>query len=104
METSQTVAAQGEYEFVQQLSVDKPSLWSPENPYLYTARSTVQGTGQVVDVYAAPVGIREAIFDAKRGFLLNGERIKLNGACIHQEASCVGSAGPAAMCNPRLAR
>jgi beta-galactosidase len=102
METSQTMAAQGEYEFVQQLSVDKPSLWSPANPYLYTARSTVHDTGQVVDVYETPVGIREAIFDAKRGFLLNGERIKLNGACIHQEAGCVGSAVPEAMWERRL--
>ncbi len=102
MESSQTVAAQGEYEFVHQVSVDKPSLWSLASSYLYTARSTVHEAGQVVDVYETPFGIRDAVFDARRGFLLNGERIKLNGACIHQEAGCVGSAVPEAMWERRL--
>jgi beta-galactosidase len=40
-EASQEVEPNAEYEFVQQLAVDKPSLWSPANPYLYTVRSTV---------------------------------------------------------------
>ena len=90
------MGAQGEYEFVQQITVDKPNLWSTSNPYLYTVRSNVHEAGQVMDVYETPFGIREAIFDAKRGFLLNGEHIKLNGVCLHQEAGCVGSAVPEA--------
>ena len=93
-EASQAVSAQGEYEFVQQIAVDKPNLWSTANPYLYTVRSSVHEAGQLVDVYDTPTGIREAVFDARRGFLLNGEHVKLNGACIHQEAGCVGSAVP----------
>jgi beta-galactosidase len=101
-EASQEVQASGEYEFVQQLAVDKPSLWSPANPYLYTVRSTLHQAGQVVDVYDTPIGIREAIFDADRGFLLNGEHIKLNGVCIHQEAGSVGSAVPEAVWERRL--
>ena len=101
-ESSQSIAAQGEYEFVQQVTVDKPSLWSTANPYLYSVRSTVHESGQAVDVYTTPIGIREAVFDAKRGFLLNGEHIKLNGACLHQEAGCVGSAVPEAMWVRRL--
>jgi beta-galactosidase len=48
--------------------------------------------GQVVDVYDTPSAFARRVFDARRGFLLNGEHIKLNGACIHQEAGCVGSA------------
>jgi beta-galactosidase len=83
-DATQAVGAQGDYEFVQQMTVAKPNLWSPANPYLYTIRSTVRAGGQVVDIYETPFGIREAIFDAKRGFLLNGEHIKINGACIHQ--------------------
>jgi beta-galactosidase len=79
---------------VQQIAVDKPNLWSTANPYLYTVRSSVHGAGQLVDVYDTPTGVREAVFDARRGFLLNGEHVKLNGACIHQEAGCVGSAVP----------
>jgi beta-galactosidase len=102
-EASQTVSAQGEYEFVQQIAVDKPNLWSTANPYLYTVRSSVHEAGQLVDVYDTPTGIREASFDARRGFLLNGEHVKLNGACIHQEAGCVGSAVPERVWERRLA-
>ena len=102
-EASQAVSAQGEYEFVQQIAVDKPNLWSTANPYLYTVRSSVHGAGQLVDVYDTPTGIREAVFDARRGFLLNGEHVKLNGACIHQEAGCVGSAVPERVWERRLA-
>ena len=41
---------------------------------------------QVVDEYETPFGIREALFDADNGFLLNGEHVKLNGVCLHHEA------------------
>ncbi len=101
-EASQAVGPQGEYEFVQRLTVAKPSLWSTANPAMYTARSSVRDAGLVLDVYVTPFGIREAVFDAKRGFMLNGERVKLNGACLHQEAGCVGSAVPERMWERRL--
>ncbi len=103
-DVSQTIVAGGDYEFVQQIAVDKPNLWSPSNPYLYQVRSEVHEDSQAAnDVYWTPFGIREASFDAKRGFLLNGEHVKLNGACIHQEAGCVGSAVPERMWERRLA-
>ncbi|HMD87281.1 MAG TPA: glycoside hydrolase family 2 TIM barrel-domain containing protein [Terriglobia bacterium] len=101
-ETSQEVEASGEYEFVQQLVVDQPNLWSPANPYLYTVRSTVREAGQVVDAYDTPLGIREAVFDANQGFLLNGEHVKLNGVCLHHEAGCVGAAVPERVWERRL--
>jgi beta-galactosidase len=102
-DASQAIPSGGEYEFVQQIAVDQPNLWSPSNPYLYQVRSEVHEDSQSAnDVYWTPFGIREAAFDAKRGFLLNGEHIKLNGACIHQEAGSVGSAVPEAMWVRRL--
>jgi beta-galactosidase len=103
-DASQEIDSGGECEFVQQLVVDKPNLWSPANPYLHTVRSTLHsaGTDQVLDTYATPFGIREAIFDAERGFLLNGEHVKLNGVCIHQEAGSVGSAVPERVWERRL--
>lgn len=93
-EVSQQISANGEYEFVQDIFVDNPMLWSTANPYLYTVRSTVRQFGAVVDEYDTPIGIREAIFDANRGFLLNGEHVKLNGVCLHHDAGCVGAAVP----------
>jgi beta-galactosidase len=102
-EAPQTIAAGGEYEFVQQITVDKPNLWSPANPSLYQVRSELGEDSQVPsDVYWTPFGIREAVFDARRGFVLNGERVKLNGVCVHQEAGCVGSAVPERMWERRL--
>jgi beta-galactosidase len=101
-DASQTIGAQDAYEFVQQITVEKPSLWSPANPYLYTVRSMVQESGQTVDAYDTHFGIREAVFDARRGFLLNGEHIKLNGACLHQEIGCLGSAVPEGIWEQRL--
>lgn len=99
---SQEVPANGEYEFVQQMVIGKPNLWSPANSYLYKVRSTVHESGRVVDVYDTPIGIREAVFDTNRGFLLNGEHIKLNGVCIHHEAGSVGAAVPERVWERRL--
>jgi beta-galactosidase len=101
-EAVQEVAAAGAYEFVQQVTVAKPNLWSVANPYLYKVRSTVRVEDRVVDQYDTPVGIREAVFDADKGFLLNGEHVKLNGVCIHHDAGCVGAAVPERVWERRL--
>lgn len=102
VESAQQIAAGGEYEFVQQLKTAKPSLWSVENPYLYTVRSSVRLQAQEVDSYDTPLGIREAVFDANRGFLLNGQRVKLNGVCLHHEGGSVGAAVPERVWERRL--
>jgi beta-galactosidase len=102
LETSQTIAAGDSTCFVQQLAVPNSNLWSPANPYLYVARSTLRDPESVVDVCDTPFGIREAVFDAERGFLLNGQQIKLNGACIHNEAGSVGAAVPLRVWERRL--
>ncbi len=101
-ETSQEVGANGEYEFVQVLKLDKPNLWSVDTPYLYKVRSTVRDSSGVVDVYDTLFGVREAVFDADKGFLLNGQRVKINGVCLHHEAGPVGAAVPARMWERRL--
>jgi beta-galactosidase len=93
-EASQEIGRNADYQFEQSLAVDQPNLWSSAAPYLYQVRSTVRVGAQVVDEYETPMGIREAIFDADRGFLLNGEHVKLNGVCLHHDAGAVGSAVP----------
>jgi len=101
-EAQQQIGAGETFEFMQELAVDRPSLWSPASPAMYTVRSTVTENGATVDVYDTPVGLRQAEFDAERGFLLNGEPVKLNGVCIHHEAGCVGAAVPEAVWARRL--
>jgi len=76
------------------VTVAKPNLWSVANPYLYKVRSTVRVEDRVVDQYDTPSASAKAIFDADKGFLLNGEHVKLNGVCIHHDAGCVGAACP----------
>ncbi len=93
-EAAQDVGSRDEYEFVQPLRVEKPGLWSVAEPYLYTLRSSVRVDGRLVDEYNTPFGIREAVFDADRGFLLNGEHVKLNGVCLHHDGGAVGAAVP----------
>jgi beta-galactosidase len=94
-QASQHIAGNQGYEFIQQISVDSPQLWSVSRPSLYKVRSTLRLGDAVVDQYETPFGIREALFDADRGFLLNGEPVKLNGVCLHHEAGSVGAAVPA---------
>jgi beta-galactosidase len=103
VDASQTLAANGtDYEFVQQVRIDKPSLWSPDNPYLYKVRSTVRDQSGVVDVCDTPIGIREAIFDADKGFLLNRRQVKLKGVCLHHDGGSVGAAVPERVWERRL--
>jgi len=101
-ETGQDVAPGNEYEFLQQLTVNAPRLWSVADPYLYKVRSTLRTQSGVADEYETPIGIRKAIFDADRGFLLNGERVKLNGVCLHHDGGCVGAAVPERVWERRL--
>jgi len=102
-EASQQVSAGGDYQFVQQMVVASPNLWSVSEPTLYRAHSTLRDKDGVIDEYDTPLGIREAVFDADRGFLLNGEPVKLNGVCLHHEAGSVGAAVPERMWERRLA-
>jgi beta-galactosidase len=99
---SQEVVANGQFEFVQEVTVMKPRLWSVGDAYLYKTRSTLRKQNQIVDEYDTPFGIREAVFDVARGFLLNGERVKLNGVCVHHDGGCVGAAVPERVWERRL--
>jgi beta-galactosidase len=102
-DASQHIAANGgEYEFVQQVRVDQPHLWSPDDPYLYTVRSTVKEQGRAVDDYDTVLGIRGIAFDADKGFLLNGKPVKLNGVCLHHDGGSVGAAVPERVWERRL--
>ncbi|SDD69802.1 beta-galactosidase [Massilia sp. PDC64] len=79
-------------QLTQTLTVAQPKLWSIANPQRYVAVTTVTENGQVTDVVETPFGIRTAVFDAKNGFLLNGQRVPLNGVCMHHDLGALGSA------------
>ncbi len=88
------LAAASEEEVRQEIRVESPTLWDVENPYLYNIKSTLtdKATGEVLDTYYTPVGIRSFRFDAVQGFILNGKQMKINGVCLHHDLGCLGSA------------
>lgn len=97
-----TLAADAEQTAALTLHVSGAKLWSPEEPYLYRLHCEICEGDAVVDATAITHGIREVKFDAQEGFLLNGERVKLKGVCVHPEGGCVGAAVPERVWERRL--
>lgn len=81
----------------QQLTLSDPHLWSTIDPYLYKVETLICVNGQVTDCYQTTIGIREIAFDADKGFLLNGQQLKLRGVNLHQDHAGVGTAMPEAL-------
>ncbi len=100
--STMTIQPGGEATFVQRLQVASPALWSVSTPNLYTVRCTLRSRGQQLDQDTTTFGIREVKFDVDRGFLLNGEHVKMNGVCIHGDCGSVGTAVPEGMWERRL--
>ena len=71
--------------------VENPKLWSPDTPFLYQANVTVEEQRQILDKRAVSYGIRSFSFDAKRGFVLNGKPLLINGACVHHDDGVLGA-------------
>lgn len=79
------------------IKISNPHLWSTTDPYLYKVETTVKVDDKVTDVYETTIGLRDTRFDADRGFLLNGEPLKLKGVNMHQDHAGVGVAIPDAL-------
>jgi beta-galactosidase len=77
--------------------LERPRLWRGRaDPFVYTARLEVWDGEVLRDVVTQPVGFRTVAADPARGFLLNGEPLKLRGVNRHQDRQDRGWAiGPA---------
>jgi beta-galactosidase len=78
--------------FKQQFSIDNPVLWSLSSPGLYQAEVTMNTNGKISDRFIQSFGIRSVEVTAEKGFLLNGNPIKLKGGCMHHDNGLLGSA------------
>ncbi|TXD46348.1 glycoside hydrolase family 2 protein [Polaribacter sp. IC073] len=81
--------------FSKKAKIKTPTLWSPENPYLYQLHiSILNKKGKVVDGYRKRIGIKSVEFKGKDGFWLNGKPYgkPLMGANRHQDFAVVGNA------------
>ena len=79
-------------EFDQNIAVQNPFLWSPENPYLYTAKTQLFVNDVLKDEISTKFGIRDIKFEPKKGFSLNGEITKFKGVCLHHDLGPLGTA------------
>ena len=86
------VVARSQGTQIQQLKVRKPHLWSIGKGYLYTVKSELVVNGKVVDTATTQTAFRDVRFDARKGFFLNGENMKINGVCEHHDFGCLGAA------------
>jgi beta-galactosidase len=101
-ERSERVAAGSTVTFDDTVEVPQPKRWSPDTPHLYRLRSTPQSEQRRGDPYVTTFGIRSIAYTADDGFLLNGERVKMKGMCLHHDGGAVGAAVPAAVLERRL--
>jgi beta-galactosidase len=74
--------------------IPRPAIWSLETPNLYTAVVTVKSGDKVRDAERITFGVRTVKFDADHGFFLNGQQLKIQGTCNHQDHAGVGAAVP----------
>ena len=58
---------------------------------LYTLKISLYSGSELLDCVNVTFGYRTAEFDPDRGFLLNGEPVKLHGVCMHHDLGALGS-------------
>ncbi|WP_028909401.1 glycoside hydrolase family 2 TIM barrel-domain containing protein [Prevotella sp. AGR2160] len=73
-------------------SVKNPKLWSPETPYLYSARLQLYQGKKLIDERQDKIGIRTISFSKEHGFMLNGKSRKFQGVCLHHDLGPLGAA------------
>ena len=89
-------------ELSQVLEVRSPLLWSVDSPSLYKLQQTIVEDKNITDGLTTAIGIRSIEYDVNKGFLLNGEHVKMNGVCLHHDGGCVGAAVPIGVWKYRL--
>ncbi|MCR4903528.1 MAG: DUF4982 domain-containing protein [Butyrivibrio sp.] len=82
-------------------NVDNITKWSPENPKLYEWKTVVESE-KVKDENHCNVGIVKTVFDPDKGFLCNGESMKIKGVCLHEDAGSFGNSVPKNIWKRRL--
>jgi len=91
---AQSIAPDRPSAFEATATIEKPALWSPETPNVYSAVVTIESGGKVRDAERITFGIRDIRWDADHGFFLNGKPVKIKGTCNHQDHAGVGAALP----------
>jgi beta-galactosidase len=81
--------------FLSSLNINDPKLWNPLpsiEQNLYTAVTTITVDKKVTDVYHTNFGIRDVMFDGKKGVIVNGKSVYINGVNQHHDLGALGGA------------
>ncbi|RHO74024.1 DUF4982 domain-containing protein [Parabacteroides sp. AF48-14] len=81
----------------QDLIVERPALWHPYDPNLYTLQTQLLSENKVLDETVREIGIRTIRYTAEEGFFINGEKLYMRGANRHQAFAYVGDAASNSM-------
>ena len=73
-------------------TINNPKLWSPESPYLYEVHAKLTShLSSLTSHLSTKFGVRSFSFDAENGFVLNGKKVLINGACVHHDDGVLGA-------------
>ncbi|HEU5019167.1 MAG TPA: glycoside hydrolase family 2 TIM barrel-domain containing protein [Pseudolabrys sp.] len=89
-ESARTIVGGASLDIVQEQTLDRPALWSPDTPNLYHLVQEVRLDGRVVDRRETSFGVRSVAFDAEHGLRINGKRYLLRGGAIHSDNYMLG--------------
>lgn len=76
----------------QRIQICEPRLWDAENPELYSCTVRAVYDDEVLDEDETVFGIRKLELSAQTGLKVNGQEVKLRGACIHLDNGILGAA------------
>lgn len=79
-------------DYNQRFLISDAQLWTEQNPNLYKIENHLIVNGQVLDSEVSRFGIRTISVDSKNGLRINGQTVKLRGACIHHDSGLLGAA------------
>ena len=86
------LSTHGNAESTASIEIKNPHLWSIAKPQRYVVITSVKQRGNLLDRYETPFGIRTIEFTVNNGFLLNGQRVKIQGVCDHADLGPLGMA------------
>ncbi|MEU5640757.1 glycoside hydrolase family 2 TIM barrel-domain containing protein [Streptomyces milbemycinicus] len=87
-----TVEATATRPATQEMTVEKPRLWSFDTPLLYTLETELRVGDETTDRYRTPFGIRHIAIDPDKGLTLNGASAKIQGVNLHHDLGALGAA------------
>lgn len=76
-----------------EVSVDNCNRWGGKvRPYLYTLAAELRSGDEILDEVMLSFGFRNCEMHSEKGFLLNGQPLRINGVAKHQDFDEIGNA------------